>query len=430
VRGRIDPFIVALLAAAAVASLVPAQGEWLAGLTVASRVAVALLFLLYGLRLSTGEALAGLRHWRLHITILSATFVLFPLLGLATYVLVPEVLPRSLYDGVLLLCLVPSTVQSSVAFTSIARGNVAGAVVSASLSNLLGVFLTPLLVALLLGAAGGARVNGGAILLVVALLLLPFVVGQVLRPLVARRRSTRLEGFRLFERGSILLVVYVAFSEGVNRDVWSGLEPVQLVVLGAVCVVLLGVVLALTAGLGRVLRFARGDRLALLFCGSHKSLATGLPMASVLFTSERVALVVVPLMLFHQLQLIVCAVIAGRASRPWGSRGSPATTRLTPSPIIDTPPAAPTASPRRRDRANQVRSWLAMSAHRLSDTSPMTKASRPSTSICSCTWPPVRSTNCGSTAPRIMNALGLVTPTTNPCRIARAADTGGPRSGS
>ncbi|MGI9085669.1 MAG: bile acid:sodium symporter family protein [Aeromicrobium sp.] len=314
-RTRIDPFIVALLATAAVASLVPAQGGWLEALTVASRVAVALLFLLYGLRLSTGQALAGLRHWRLHSAILATTFVLFPLLGLATYVLVPDMLPRSLYEGVLLLCLVPSTVQSSVAFTSIARGNVAGAVVSASLSNLLGVFLTPLLVALLLGAGGGAEVDGGAIVFVVVLLFLPFMVGQLLRPLVARRWSTSFDGLRVFERGSILLVVYVAFSEGVNRDVWSEVEPLQLVSLGVVCVVLLSVVLVLTTGLGRLLRFERGDRYALLFCGSHKSLATGLPMASVLFTSDRLALVVVPLMLFHQLQLIVCALIASRAAR-------------------------------------------------------------------------------------------------------------------
>ncbi len=314
-RGRIDPFIVALVATAAIASVLPAQGGWLDALTVASRVAIALLFLLYGLRLSTGEALHGLRHWRLHTSILATTFILFPLLGLATFLLVPDVLPRSLHDGVLLLCLVPSTVQSSVAFTSIARGNVAGAVVSASLSNLLGVVLTPLLVALLLGAAGGAHVDGRAILLVVLLLLLPFLTGQVLRPIVRRRWPGRLDRFGAYERGSILLVVYVAFSEGVNRDVWSGLEPVQLVALGAVCVVLLAVALAVTTAAGRVLRFDRGDRLALLFCGSHKSLATGLPMASVLFTSERLALVVVPLMLFHQLQLIVCAVIAGRAAR-------------------------------------------------------------------------------------------------------------------
>lgn len=314
-RTRFDPFIVALLATAAIASLVPAQGGWLAALTVASRVAVALLFLLYGLRLSTGEALAGLRHWRLHSAILATTFLAFPLLGLATYALVPDVLPRSLYYGVLLLCLVPSTVQSSVAFTSIARGNVAGAVVSASLSNLLGVFLTPLLVAALLSAGGGAKVDGRAVVFVIVQLCLPFVVGQLLRRWVVSRWSRRLDGLRIFERGSILLVVYVAFSEGVNRDVWSGLEPLELVALGIVCVVLLSLVLGLTTGLGRLLRFERGDRIALAFCGSHKSLATGLPMASVLFASDRVALVVVPLMLFHQLQLIVCALIATRLSR-------------------------------------------------------------------------------------------------------------------
>lgn len=145
-----DPFILALVAVAIFASAFPTTGGALEVLQVASKLAIALLFFLYGARLSTGEAISGLRHWRLHLSILAMTFLPFPLFGLAAGVLVPEILTKPLYVGVLLLCLVPSTVQSPVAFTSIARGNVAGAVVSASLSNLLGVFITPLMVAALL----------------------------------------------------------------------------------------------------------------------------------------------------------------------------------------------------------------------------------------------------------------------------------------
>lgn len=313
-RFRPDPFILALVATALIASALPATGEALKALRLASQVAIALLFFLYGARLSTKEAIAGLKHWRLHTSILAMTFVLFPLLGLAAVLLVPEVLTRPLYVGVLLLCLVPSTVQSSVAFTSIARGNVAGAVVSASLSNLLGVFITPLLVATLMRESGEAQVEAGSIGKIVLQLFLPFVVGQLVRPFIGKWVDEH-PRLRIFDRSSILLIVYVAFSEGANEGVWGTLDTAALVGLVAVCIGLLTIVMASTLALGRALHFDRGDRIALLFCGSKKSLASGLPMATVLFTGESIALIILPLMLFHQIQLVVCAWIAGRLAR-------------------------------------------------------------------------------------------------------------------
>ena len=314
-RFRPDPFILALVATAALASAIPATGDALATLQVTSKIAIAALFFLYGARLSTSEALLGLKHWRLHTSILATTFVLFPLLGLAAHLLVPGILTDSLYTGVLLLCLVPSTVQSSVAFTSIARGNVAGAVVSASLSNLLGVFLTPLLVATLMRGTGDVHVDASSILKIILQLFLPFVVGQLVRPLIGAWLRRQASPLRIVDRGSILLVVYVAFSEGVNAHVWSSLDATALIGLVAVCVALLAVVMASTVLTGRLLHFDRGDRIALLFCGSKKSLASGLPMATVLFPGHQVALIVLPLMLFHQVQLIVCAWLAGRLAR-------------------------------------------------------------------------------------------------------------------
>lgn len=310
-----DPFILALVATAGLASVVPASGDALATLQVTTKIAIALLFFLYGARLSTSEAVSGLKHWRLHTSILAMTFVVFPLLGLLTHLLVPGVLTESLYTGVLLLCLVPSTVQSSVAFTSIARGNIAGAVVSASMSNLLGVFLTPLLVATLMRGTGDVHVDASSIVKIVLQLFVPFVAGQVARPVIGGWVRRHKSPLRIVDRGSILLVVYVAFSEGVNAHVWSTLDASAIAALVAVCLVLLAAVMGITVLTGRLLRFDRGDRIALLFCGSKKSLASGLPMATVLFPSHQVALIVLPLMLFHQLQLIVCAWIAGRLSR-------------------------------------------------------------------------------------------------------------------
>jgi sodium/bile acid cotransporter 7 len=315
VRLRPDPFIVALVVTAAVAALLPAQGAWLDALKTGGAAAVALLFFLYGARLSTRETLAGLRAWRLHLVILTTTFVAFPLLGLAAQALESHGLTPGLASGVLLLCLVPSTVQSSVAYTAIARGNVAAAVVSASLSNLLGVLATPLLVATLMRGTGDAHVDAGAVLRIVMLLLAPFVAGQLLRPVVGGWVTRHDRRLKVYDRSSILLIVYAAFSQGTNAHVWSRLAPASIVALVLVCAGLLLVVSAVTVLAGRALRTPRGDRVALYFCGTNKSLASGLPMAAVLFGGDQVALIIVPLMVYHQLQLISGAFIAARLGR-------------------------------------------------------------------------------------------------------------------
>ncbi|GAA3569069.1 bile acid:sodium symporter [Amycolatopsis ultiminotia] len=311
---RIDPFIAAILATVGVASLLPATGATATGFGVASNVAVGLLFFLYGARLSGQEALDGIRHWRLHSTVVCATFVLFPLLGLATSVLSPGLLTTPLYTGVLFLCLLPSTVQSSIAFTSIAKGNVAAAICSASLSNLLGIVLTPLLVAVLL-STGGPGVSGTAVLDIVLQLLVPFVAGQLARRWIGGWVSRHSAPLKLVDRGSILLVVYTAFSAGMTEGIWHTLDLGPLLVLLAVCVVLLAVVLTTTAAGAKLLGFSRADRITIVFCGSKKSLASGLPMATVLFGHAQVGLIVLPLMLFHQIQLIVCAAMARRYAR-------------------------------------------------------------------------------------------------------------------
>lgn len=308
---RIDAFMLGLLASVAVAALLPARGGAADALDWITKVAIGVLFLLYGARLEPREALAGLRHWRLHSSVLAVTYLLFPLIGLALHMLVPSVLTDDLYTGVLFLCLVPSTVQSSIAFTSIAHGNVAGAVVGASLSNLIGVFATPLLVMLLMDTTGSATVSPTAILAIVVQLLLPFLAGQLLR-----RRMTWLLRHtavtRAVDRGSVYLIVYAAFSAGMVEHIWSGIAPRALLATVAVCAGILAVVLTITTFGSRLLGFSRPDQIVAVFCGSKKSLATGLPMASVLFAGHPVGLIVLPLMVFHQIQLITCTVLAQR----------------------------------------------------------------------------------------------------------------------
>ncbi|MGJ5670253.1 bile acid:sodium symporter family protein [Rhodococcus aetherivorans] len=314
VLGRLDPFLVGILATVAIAALLPAEGTALTAVTWASKIAIGLLFFLYGARLSTHEALEGLKHWRLHLTILATTFAVFPLLGLATKVLVPAVLTEPLYLGVLYLCLLPSTVQSSIALVSVARGNIPGAVVSASASSLLGIFVTPLLVALTI-TTQGVTFSASAVLDIVLMLLVPFLAGQFVRRWIGGWVKAHGRPLKIVDRGSILLVVYVAFSRGMNESIWSSLSPARLLALVGVCLVLLALVLAITWFGAPRLGFSYEDRATILFCGSTKSLATGLPMATVLFPGQPIGLIVLPLMLFHQIQLLVCAAIAARLAK-------------------------------------------------------------------------------------------------------------------
>ena len=310
-RLRIDPYIVALLLTVAVASLLPARGAAATGFGHATTFAIGLLFFLYGARLSTRAAMDGIKHWRLHGLVFLATFVLFPLLGLLSLLLVPWALTPGLYTGLMFLCFLPSTVQSSIAFTSIARGNVAAAICSASFSNMIGIALTPLLVTVFLSTGTGG-VSLGAVRDIMVQLLLPFVAGQLLRRWIGGFITRHKKVLGYVDRGSILLVVYAAFSAGVVAGIWERLSVVSLLVLLAVNAALLAVVLVVTTFASRRLRFSTEDEIATVFCGSKKSLASGLPMATVLFPAATVGLTVLPLMMFHLMQLMVCAWLARR----------------------------------------------------------------------------------------------------------------------
>jgi sodium/bile acid cotransporter 7 len=322
-RLRPDGFLLAIVASAVLASFFPARGLGMTLLHGASTVAIFLLFFLYGARIAPREALRGLAHWRLHLTILAFTFVLFPLIGLALRPLSGTLLSPQLYSGLLYLTLVPSTVQSSIAFTSIARGNVPGAIVSASASNLLGVFVTPALVVLVMTGANG-RIGLSQIGDIVVQLLLPFVLGQLSQRWTAGFVKAHNAPLKLVDRGVVVLVVYTAFSQGMSEHMWSQVTGPQLVVVVAVCLVLLALMLVVTWYVPKRMGFSRQDNIAIQFCGTKKSLATGLPMAQVLFAGAGVGLLVLPLMIFHQAQLMACSVLAQRYARAQELAGQPA----------------------------------------------------------------------------------------------------------
>ncbi|MCM2452456.1 bile acid:sodium symporter family protein [Agrobacterium vitis] len=305
-----DKFTLMLVCTVALASVLPISGEPALYFGWATKVAIAALFFLHGARLSRDVVIAGMLHWRLHLSILAVTFVIFPLLGLGLGFFVQGFLPSSLNLGILYICVLPSTVQSSIAFTSMAGGNVPAAICSASASNIFGMILTPLLCGLLLSAGGHGGISLDAVLQIFVQLLLPFIVGQLLQPFIGNWVRARKSLLSPIDRGSILMVVYAAFSEAVIEGIWKHFSLADIGAVVVVDIVLLALALIITTFGSRLLGFSKEDEIAITFCGSKKSLASGVPMASAIFAGQSIGAIVMPLMLFHQIQLMACAVIA------------------------------------------------------------------------------------------------------------------------
>ena len=318
-KNNIDRYTVALLGMVLAATVLPVRGQGYEAASLASKLVVALLFFLHGVKLSPQNLWAGLTHWRLHLVITSATFVMFPLLGLLLKPVLTPLVGDNLYLGIMFLCVLPSTVQSSIAFTSIAGGNVAAAVCAASASSLLGVVITPLLAALLLGAASGGF-SGQAVIDLCWQLLFPFILGQALRfKLISWLNGHRsLVGY--VDRLSVLFIVYVSFSHGTTSGLWNTLSWPLFLALVVACSILLSLALFLTSRAGRVFGFNRADQIVVLFCGSKKSLVTGVPMANIIFPAALASTIILPLMVFHQMQLMACAWIARRLAGGIGEK--------------------------------------------------------------------------------------------------------------
>ena len=322
---RPDTFTLSLLGTVTLATVLPCRGGFAAVMQDVTTAAIVLLFFLHGAKLSREAIVQGLGAWRLHLAVFASTFGLFPLLGMLLHAAPRVLLDPAIGAGILFLCLLPSTVQSSIAFTSIAGGNVPAAVCSASASSLIGIVLTPLLAGLLLGAHGRGGNELQAVDFVTLELLAPFVAGDLARPLIKDwlQRYKSVTGW--VDRGSILLVVYTAFSAAVVQGLWRRLSVADLAQVAVWDGLLLAIALTLTTVAARALGFGKADEITIVFCGSKKSLAAGVPMAGVLFPAAQVGLLIVPLMLFHQIQLIVCAVLARRYAEA-GRRPAPGLT--------------------------------------------------------------------------------------------------------
>ena len=295
-RIGIDAYMILLLATVIAGIVLPATGVAAEGLRGVTFWAVSLLFFLYGAKLDPSAVKAGITNWRLQGMTFGATYVLFPLIGLLLATLCSPILGATVTMGLLFLSVLPSTVQSSIAFTSIAGGNVPAAICAASVSNLIGVILD---------AIGKIGVQ----------ILLPFIVGQVMRPLVGGFVQRHKLLTMIVDRGSIMLIIYSAFSAGTVSGLWSAIPVTTLMLLFAVVWLFLAVGMWSMIALGKAAGMPDADRAVLFYCGSTKSLASGLPIATALFAPDLVGAIVLPLMIYHISQLLVCAFVSQRASR-------------------------------------------------------------------------------------------------------------------
>ncbi|AHN25040.1 hypothetical protein GAPWK_0463 [Gilliamella apicola] len=271
---------------------------------------------MHGAKLSFQSIIIGIKNWRLHLLIFATTFVVFPILGVMMQFLVPTFLSQEFYLGFVYLCVLPATVQSAIAFTSIARGNVAAAICSASASTLLGVFITPILVGLLMNTQAVASMNiFDAITSIMLKLMLPFIIGHLSRRFIIKWIEKYKNIISKTDRLSILLVVYVAFSDAVINGIWAQVGLLSLLNIIFFSIVLLVIVLLITTYSARLFGFSKEDEITIVFCGSKKSLASGIPMAGVIFPMSIMGIMILPLMIFHQIQLMICAFLAARYAK-------------------------------------------------------------------------------------------------------------------
>lgn len=318
-----DRFLRSMVLAVILASLLPdigKSGGWL-HLDAFIDYGIALVFFLHGVGIPGGQLRAGLGNWRLHVLVQAFTFIVFPLLFLAFRPGAETLLPPLLMLGFFYLCVLPSTITSSVAITALARGNVPAALFNATASSVLGIVLTPLLVSLMAKQTGTGPAFAEAVGGIATLLLLPFVLGRLLHARLAPHFGRIRKYTGLLDRGVVLLLVFVCFSDSAAAGLWRDYGAGILLLTLAGTLVFLATALLLTTWAARLLGFSTEDEIVAVFCGSKKTLAAGVPMAKVLFGAHPgLGLIMLPIMFYHPLQLMVCAAMARRYAKRSGGR--------------------------------------------------------------------------------------------------------------
>ena len=322
-RLGIDGFLFAIIAMVILASLFPGPGvaKEPIPLEEIANYGVSVIFLFYGLRLSPEKMKAGLANWKMHLVIQLTTFVLFPLLILLIKPLFGEGI-YPLWLGVFFLAALPSTVSSSVVMVSIAKGNMPAAIFNASLSSMLGIFITPLWTGLFISGDTGGFDTSAIVLKLCLQVLLPVIIGLLLHRYLGSFAERHKKTLKLFDQSVILLIIYTSFCKSFAEHLFDGLGLTRILLLAAGMMGLFLLVFITMNALSRLLHFSREDRVTVVFCGSKKSLVHGTVMSKVLFPDSTISgMIILPLMLYHALQLIAASIIAQKMGREMAEPG-------------------------------------------------------------------------------------------------------------
>jgi solute carrier family 10 (sodium/bile acid cotransporter), member 7 len=310
-----DKFVLAILSGVFLAWVFPhaARGQGSIILDHISTAGIFVIFLVYGLRLSPEKFMLGMKNWRLHIVVQSATFILFPLIILAFYPLIQSPEHEVLWLGLFFMAIVPSTVATSVIMVSIGKGNIPAAIFNSSISGMIGIVVTPLLMGLFLQQTAGGYDFTAIYLRLTLGIILPVILGLLMRSrwYSYAVRYSRESG--MFDKAVILLIVYKSFAKSFNDAVFDSIHIIDLLLLAVAVILLFFIIYGLIHVISAILKFSREDRITALFCGSQKSLVHGTVFASVLFAGYHAAgLILLPLMLFHAWQIFIISIIAAR----------------------------------------------------------------------------------------------------------------------
>ena len=313
-----DRYVSFLILAAVLGFLLPNLGanDGPLHLGLVTKLGISLVFFLHGANLAPESLAAGVKNWKVHALVQATTFALFPILGGILFVALDGVMSQSLRLGFFFLAALPSTISSSVAMTALAKGNVPAAVFNATLSGLLGLVLTPAMVSLVTATGVMQFSLLDAMGNIALMLLAPFAAGQLLRPLIKSVLTKHKTILSLLDRSVILLIVFTSFATSTAGGIWTRFSVAEIIATIGLVLVLLAIAFSMTVWLSRRLNLPLVDEAAVVFCGSTKSLANGAPIAQILFAgSPLLGVILLPLMLYHQLQLVGCAILAQRYSK-------------------------------------------------------------------------------------------------------------------
>ncbi|WP_068717662.1 bile acid:sodium symporter family protein [Vibrio tritonius] len=311
-------FLASMVVAIGLAVITPNLGksDGVLHLNIVTEFGIAIVFFLHGLGMSPKAIKAGLANWKLHVYVQLATFVVYPLLWVIFGSSFLKFMPAALAFGFCYLFSLPSTISSSVTMTSVGKGNVPGAIFNASLSTILGVFITPALIQAFMGLQGVQLDLMGSVISIAKMLLIPMIVGQLLRPYLSDWATRHKAIVGKVDKYVIILIVYNAFCDSVNNGIWSQFSLELLASSIVICFIVLMIMVHGIQWGARKVGFVLPDEVAAVFCGTKKTLAAGIPMAKVIFGADpNLGMLLLPIMLYHPMQIFYCAILANRYAK-------------------------------------------------------------------------------------------------------------------